>query len=184
MSHQPFENWLLSDEKLDEEQEKALQAHLDECQQCRLISHSWNQVENLMLTHPAPEPEPGFSLRWQQRLAFDSQRRQQRKMWLLTLGLFSLASIIFVGLALVSLFSTSFSYEISQLFANFAKTAARISHFWDVILSAIKTYPMILPLLIILGMGGVSATITLIVTWLGSLIRFYQPAKEGAIKQQ
>jgi hypothetical protein len=183
MSHQPFENWLLSEEKLDEEQEKALQTHLDECQQCQLISHSWSQVENLITTCPAPEPDPGFSLRWQQRLAFDQQKRQERRMWFLAIGLATLAMLIFLGLALVSLFSTSFSYEVSQIFANFARTAARISHFWDVILSVIKSYPLILPLLVILGMGGLSASITLMVTWLRSLIKFYQPAKEGVIKQ-
>ena len=104
-------------------------------------------------------------------------------MWFLAIGLATLAMLIFLGLALVSLFSTSFSYEVSQIFANFARTAARISHFWDVILSVIKSYPLILPLLVILGMGGLSASITLMVTWLRSLIKFYQPAKEGVIKQ-
>lgn len=183
MSHHPFENWLLSDEKLDEAQEKALQTHLDECRQCQLISHSWNQVENLMLTSSDPDPAPGFGLRWQQRLAFDRQQRQQRKMWFLTLGLSALTAFIFLGLALVSLSSTSFSYEISQLFATFARTVARVSRFWDVIRSVVESFPWVLPLLVILGMGGVSASITLIVTWLRSLINFYQPVKEGVSKQ-
>lgn len=183
MNHQPYENWLLSEEKLNEEQERTLQAHLDECHQCQVISHAWTQVESLMTTSSVPEPEAGFGLRFQQRLAYDRQQRQQRKMWLLTLGLFALASLIFLGLTVFSLFSTSFSYEISQVFANFARTVARVSHFWNVVRSIVEDNPVILPLLVILGMGGASAAVTLMVTWLSSLIRFYRPVKEGVVEQ-
>lgn len=183
MSHQPYENWLLSDENLNEEQEKTLQAHLDECHQCQMISHSWTQVENLMMTSQAPEPATGFNLRFQQRLELDRQQRQQRKMWFLTLGLFGLASLIFLVLALFSLASTSFSYEISQLFASLARTAARVSHFMDVTHSVLQANPLLLLLLGVLGIGGASAALALIVTWLSSLIRFYQPVKEGVVER-
>jgi len=183
MSHQPFETWLLSDENLDEEQEKALQAHLEGCQQCQQLSQSWTQVQSLISTSSMPEPAPGFSLRWQQRLAVGRQHQQQRKMWFLTLGLFALASLIFLGLAIVNVFSTSFGYEISQIFASFALTIARVSHFWELIQSVVQSFPLILPLLVFLGLGGFSTSVALIVTWFSSLIRFYQPAKEGVFNQ-
>ena len=183
MSHQPYETWLLSDEKLNEEQEKTLQTHLDDCHQCQMLSNSWTQVESMMMTNASPEPAPGFQLRFQQRLALDRQRRQQRKMWFLTLGLAGLASLIFLGLTVISLFSTSFTYEISQAFASFARSLAHITHFVGLGQSIIKANPVLLLLVAVLGIGGGSASITLIVTWLSSLIRFYQPVKEGVVER-
>ena len=35
MSHQPYETWLFDEAELSSEQSQALQAHLQECQQCR-----------------------------------------------------------------------------------------------------------------------------------------------------
>jgi hypothetical protein len=136
-----------------------------------------------MMTNPAPEPAPGFNLRFQQRLELDRQQRQQRKMWFLTLGLFGLASLIFLVLALFSLASTSFGYEISQIFANLARTASRVSRIVNVTRSVIQANPLLLLLLGVLGVGGASAALTLIVTWLSSLIRFYQPVKEGVVER-
>lgn len=178
MSHQPFETWLLSEENLDEEQEKALQTHLESCPKCQQLSHSWAQVQSLISTSSTPEPTPGFSLRWQQRLAVNRQHQQQRRMWFLTLGLFALASIIFLGLAVINIYSASFGYEFSRIFATVALTIAKISRFWEVILSVVKSYPLVLPLLLILGLGSFSASITLIITWFSSLIRIYKPVKE------
>jgi predicted anti-sigma-YlaC factor YlaD len=183
MSHQPYETWLLSEESLDEEQEKALQTHLEDCRQCQQLSQSWTQVQSLISTSSEPEPAPGFSLRWQQRLAIRREHQQQRKMWLLTLGLLALALIIFLSLAVITFSSHSFSYEISQTFASLARTVAKINHFLEMIQSVVQSFPLVLPLLVILGLGGFSASITLIITWLSSLIRFYQPVKEGVINQ-
>lgn len=183
MSHQPYETWLLSEENLEEEQVKALQAHLNDCQQCRKLSTSWSQVQNLMSSSREPEPAPGFNLRWQQRLAFRKQQQQQRKMLILTLGLVGLTLFIFIGLAIFNIFSTSFTYQISQTFASLARSIARINHLWDVLSSVVQSFPLLLPLLAILGFGGLSASLALFVTWFSSLIKIYQPAKEGVIER-
>ena len=183
MSHQPYETWVLSEENLDEEQEKALQAHLEDCQHCQTLSRSWNQVQTLISASSEPEPTPGFSLRWQQRLAVRKQHQQQRKMWFLTLGLFTLASLIFLGLAILNIFSTSFSYQFSQTFASLARSIAQISHFWSMFSSVVQSFPLVLPILVVLGLGGISASLALIVTWFSSLIKFYRPLKQGVIEQ-
>ncbi len=124
MSHQPYETWLLSEEDLDEEQQKALRTHLEGCQQCIQLSHSWSQVQSLINSSSEPEPTPGFSRRWENRLAIRRQQQQQRKMWFLTLGLFGIASIIFLGLAAINIFGPSFSYQFSQTFASLARCIA------------------------------------------------------------
>jgi len=183
MSHQPYETWLLSEENLTEDEEKVLQAHLEECQQCQKLSRSWNQVQNLIASSSEPEPATGFSLRWEQRLAVRKQHQQQRRMWLLTLGLFALASIIFLSLAVINIFSTSFGYQLSQTFASLARSIAQINHFWDMLSSVVKSFPLLLPFLVILGLGGMSTSLALIYTWFSSLIKFYQPVKQGVIEQ-
>ncbi|QRN83345.1 hypothetical protein JR338_00895 [Chloroflexota bacterium] len=182
MSHQPYETWLLSEENLDEEQQKALQTHLEGCQQCKQLSHSWNQVQIMINSSSEPEPLPGFSHRWENRLAIRRQQQQQRKMWFLTLGLFGLASLIFLGLASINIFGPSFNYQFSQTFASLARSIARISYFWDLLSSVVKSFPLVLPLLVILGVGGFSASMALIVTWFSSLIKFYHPVKEGVFE--
>jgi hypothetical protein len=78
MSHQPFESWLLSEEPLAPDQIKALQAHLETCDACRQLSFDWAAVKKLFVSIPALKPAPGFSARWQARLALDSSKEKRR----------------------------------------------------------------------------------------------------------
>lgn len=181
MSHQPFESWLLSDQTLDEEQQYMLHEHLDECQQCRSISAAWSHVQDLMALDSTPEPAPGFTQRWQTHLSTFQHKRQQRRMWILTLGLMGLGGLIFLALAIASLINTSFSYELSQFIAGFALLAARINNAWNVFESLSGTFPLLIPLAIIVAIGAGSAALTLMVTWLSSMIKLYKPAHEGVI---
>ena len=72
MNHRPFEDWLLDDEPLDQQQERDLQAHLRNCNSCSAIAES-----NLALhsSHMVP-PVNGFAQRFQVRLA--KRRSEQR----------------------------------------------------------------------------------------------------------
>jgi hypothetical protein len=181
MSHQPFETWLLSDQALDEEQQIMLNEHLKECQQCQAVSEAWVHVQNLMVMNSAPEPAPGFTQRWQSRLSIVQQKRQQRRLWLLTLGLLGLAGLIFLGLALAGLFSTSFPYALSHFIAGFALFAARINQAWNVFESLSGSFPLLIPLMIIALFGAGSAALTLVITWFSSVIKLYKPVQEGVV---
>ena len=181
MSHQPFESWILSDQALDEEQQFKLQEHLQECQQCQAISKAWSKVQSVMEMNVTPEPAPGFTQRWQTRLTVIKQKQQQRRMWIMTFGLLALAGLIFLGLAMANLLSTSFPYALSQFIAGFALLAARISHAWNVLESLSGAFPLLIPLAIIALVGAGSAALTLVVTWFSSVIKLYKPVQEGAI---
>ena len=67
--------------------------------------------------------------------------------------------------------------------SDLARSIARINHLWDVLSSVVQSFPLLLPLLAILGFGGLSASLALFVTWFSSLIKIYQPAKEGVIER-
>jgi uncharacterized integral membrane protein len=72
MNHRPFEDWLLDDQPLTPEQKRDLQSHLRSCNSCSAIAES-----NMALhTHHMVLPAPGFSDRFQVRLAH--RRSEQR----------------------------------------------------------------------------------------------------------
>ena len=183
MSHQPFETWLLSDNSLDEDQEAALQTHLDACEHCQSLSTAWLHVQDTMTASVSHIPEPGFTQRWHKRLAVVRQQRQQRAMWLLTLGLFALAGIIFLALALTNLLSTDFFYALSQCIANFSLFAARINQVWRVFDTITAAIPFLVPILVIFGIGTLFAMIVLVITWFSSVIKLYKPVHEGVMDQ-
>jgi predicted anti-sigma-YlaC factor YlaD len=86
MGHQPFESWLLSGETLPPEQEQHLQEHLNSCQTCQQLSSAWPEVDKLLQGASLKEPAPGFTARWQSRLAalenVELLTRQRRNTWL------------------------------------------------------------------------------------------------------
>ncbi len=83
MNHQPFENWLLSEEVLTPEQSKMLREHLWTCESCQHIDQSWAGVRQLMRKAEPVAPAPGFTLRWHDRLAEERRKKHQRQSWLL-----------------------------------------------------------------------------------------------------
>ena len=181
MSHQPFETWILSEEDLDKEQNSSLQAHLAECEPCRNLQSNWQEVHKVMTASMSPAPLPGFSSRWQTRLAFDRQKRQQRRMWILTLSIFTLASLILISLMFFNLLNTTWPYLVSQFIANLSITFGRISHFWRVIGSLSNSFPALIPLMVILGTVIISSASVLILTWFSSMFRLFSPNREGVI---
>ncbi len=70
MNHRPFEDWLLTDQPLDSQQQRELQNHLRDCASCNAIAES-NMA--LRLTRMV-SPEPGFADRFSLRLA---RRREE-----------------------------------------------------------------------------------------------------------
>ena len=90
MDHQPYENWLLDDERLTAEQERDLRAHLRNCPDCAALSRA-----NLALrAAPMSVPPLGFVPRLQVRLA--AQRKAQR--WR---NIFGLTLILVIGISVL-----------------------------------------------------------------------------------
>ena len=81
MNHQPFKDWLLSEERLEAEQAQALQQHLRDCADCRQIESAWSNAHALIQRAPAVAPAPGFTERWQSRLAAQRLQAQRSQAW-------------------------------------------------------------------------------------------------------
>ncbi len=179
MSHQPFETWLISDEKLNPEQQQALDTHLQACEICRQRAAALKTVSEVFLNDSAPIPEPGFTQRWHARLSIYRKQRQQRRMWLLTLGLFALSGFVFLGLFIYHQAGFNWIYSLSQSIARFSLFAARINQLWIVIQSLFSALPILVPVIIVFGIGTLSAIIALMIAWFSSIIKLYQPVQEG-----
>jgi len=181
MSHQPYKSWLLSEEPLDQENQQALQSHLETCDSCRALSTALHKVDDTFAQSPAPAPKPGFTKRWQTRLVISRQERQQRKMWLLTIGLFSTAGLIILAMLWLNIGSINWIFEISQVFANFSVFVSKINRFFNTMESLVRAFPILLPILIVFGIGSLSLFAALIVTWFSSMLKLYKSPKEGVL---
>ena len=176
MSHQPFETWIFSDDPIQPEEQTELDQHLQSCEDCRQRALAMSQVQQAFISTPAPIPAPGFTQRWQERLALARQQRQQKRMWLLTLGIFSLANLLALVILVFELGQINWFYEISQVIANLSLVAARINQVWNIIGSISDALPLIAPVMIVFGIGIFSLALALIVTWFSSIIQLYQTA--------
>lgn len=179
MSHQPFDTWLFSEEPLEPEQSDSLKSHLDQCEECSQMSMALDQVFEVISTSKSPSPAPGFTQRWYQHLSAYRQKRQERTIWLIILGLFSIAVLILLGLFFFNLTNFTWTYGLGQFIANFSLVAARGKQVFNATRSVAKAFPILIPIIFIFSIGSFSAAITLIITWFSSMIRIYQPVKEG-----
>ena len=77
--HLPLEEWMLSGENLSSEEARLLQEHLDTCKSCQILSLSWTEVHTELVRATMKSPLPGFSRRWEARLATDRSRRDRKQ---------------------------------------------------------------------------------------------------------
>jgi hypothetical protein len=82
MSHQPFEDWILGEEGLQEGERRALGAHLAECAACARLASSLAAVEQALMQSEAAAPAPGFGARFALRLEGQRARAGRRQAWI------------------------------------------------------------------------------------------------------
>ena len=71
INHQPFEEWLLNDKNLTPAEKRELDLHLRTCTHCTALSATGLALRSA----PVASPAAGFTLRFQQRLAAQKDRR-------------------------------------------------------------------------------------------------------------
>ena len=97
MNHQPFRDWLLSEENLTAEQNQQMHEHLLSCESCRQTNAAWLEVETAFRKSPQVIPAPGFTNRWQENLFKYKETKQKRIGWI-TIGFVGIITIIILGL--------------------------------------------------------------------------------------
>ena len=94
LTHPPFNRWLLSGEPLSPEQNTILQEHLRYCPECSQLQAAWGEAQLQLSSAGQVAPAPGFTRRFQQRLALQRVKRQRRSSWMLFLGAAGMALFI------------------------------------------------------------------------------------------
>jgi hypothetical protein len=87
-NHQPFRDWLFTEEPLSPANALLLQEHLRTCEACQKQRLAWNSVQHLLQSSGQVAPQAGFTTRWQSRLSAQRLKKQHRIAW----GLFVAAS--------------------------------------------------------------------------------------------
>ena len=77
MNHQPFEEWLLSEEPITPEQKRKLDLHLRSCEYCSALAETGKVLHSVVMASPAE----GFTARFQARLAEHKIADRRRKLW-------------------------------------------------------------------------------------------------------
>ena len=77
MNHQPFEAWLLDDKILTPAEKRELDSHLRTCRTCSALAETGLALRSARVIPPAP----GFTLRFQQKLALQKVAERRRKLW-------------------------------------------------------------------------------------------------------
>jgi len=77
MNHRPFEDWLFAEEPLTTEQKADLQDHLKMCSSCMALA----EVDLALRSNKPAIPAPGFSTRFQSRLAARRSAQRRRNYW-------------------------------------------------------------------------------------------------------
>jgi hypothetical protein len=122
MKHQQYETWILLDTDLNQEQQRDLQVHLNQCSQCQSLYQATHQLAHLFKTAPVPEPTPDFSSRWIARME-KVENRKNRTILGITLAVVSVGTLLLLSSVGIQLRS-SISYfpqimlEMITLLAN------------------------------------------------------------------
>jgi len=77
MNHQPFETWLLEEQPITPEQKRELQSHLKICKYCTALHETGMALQLKQMATPAP----GFTARFQKRLAAQRVAERRYKFW-------------------------------------------------------------------------------------------------------
>jgi predicted anti-sigma-YlaC factor YlaD len=114
MNHQPFREWIFSEEKLSAEQTKVLEEHLNSCESCSHLDNAWSEVESVFQQSPQLSPPAGFTARWQVHLAEYQLTKQKTRVWT-TMGI---STIFIISLLVVMIYQLrSFIHSPDQYVA-------------------------------------------------------------------
>lgn len=177
MNHQPFENWLFSEDPLPPENKRELDEHIQTCDQCRDIQDAWFGVATLFQDVPDLEPAPGFVERWSNRLAVEKKLDQSvRHRWQSIIMLILIVNVIgglvfLLGTQFLTTFDTPIALLLSGVY-RLTSIVTIINTAQNIFLTLLRTIISVVPAGIwaILGVGLVGSG----AIWLISVTSLYE----------
>ncbi len=104
MKSRQLDHWPMDERDLTAAERSRLEQELKDSPQLQKELSAWQSIEASFQEAPMVSPEPGFTRRWQTRLAARREHRSQRQVnWLLGLLMMGIISaLIFIGLDTLS----------------------------------------------------------------------------------
>jgi len=172
MNHQPFEQWLLSEDPLTPEEKQAFDSHVNSCQYCRELLVAWHGVTDLFQEVSDIEPAAGFTSRWIERLEREKRIDQAvRHRWQSVIMLILFANVItglviLLGTQFLTTFDTPLSLVMSGLY-RLISVISFVNAIQNISITLFRSIFSVVPLGIwaILGFGLLGS----IATWVVSL---------------
>lgn len=155
MNHRQYEEWLLSEEPLERDDDKALRLHLSSCKACAELAHGWQEARAFLRHAEIPAPDAGFTQRWEQRLADEEYRRKSWQGWLV------LALVTVVGITLLLRPGGTRLLSIGDLLGWFSEASTRILALFGGLETVVETFfnffPQTTPVmwLMVINLGAV-----------------------------
>jgi hypothetical protein len=119
--HQPFEDWILAEDALTENEVQALQRHLRDCAQCRSISLGWQAARQSLQSAGEESPAPGFASRWKAMARQRLETPSPAQAWIF------LAATGVGSLVMASLLAVQTSTQGFSLSGVFSRTSAAMT---------------------------------------------------------
>ena len=174
MNHQPFEDWLLNDKKLTDEEKRELNSHLQVCRNCAALSQTGFALRAARVIPPTT----GFVARFEARLAAQKIAERRRRLW----GLFIL---IITGIGLFGWLAAPYLFAFASApiewmatgIGYFLFVVTTLQVFTEMISVFLKVIPDILPPYVWMVVASTLAGFTLL--WTTSIWRFSR-APQGA----
>lgn len=174
MNHQPFEQWLLSDEILDDEQKTALSRHLETCADCSRLAVAWRSVAVMMRMEAEVAPAEGFIARWEtfreEKKIQEQIQRQRRLAWLLLAFTAGGALVTFVSFNLQAFANLPTLGEIfTRLLYNGVLLVGASRQLFNIAQFIEKSVPFPIPLIFWINLAAMLFILTAI--WIISIVR-------------
>ncbi len=129
MKSQSFDDWLLADKSLNPDQETILKqaiASPPAAESPSPLVQSFQHVEHALRSAAMAVPAPGFTSRWQTRLAEKKARQQRLMVGLGALLALGVAAVIGLAIFIPRLDTVSLAQLANILIANLVLLAARL----------------------------------------------------------
>ena len=125
MKHKQFEEWILDEPVLTDDQKKELRDHLKICPECQQLNLNWQGSNQILLQASIKTPSPGFTQRWQITFERKSRKEKTLRYRLTLLGLLGLA---FAGSLIFMISSGVFFQMLSNTFTGVIQLFVAITH--------------------------------------------------------
>jgi len=169
MSHQPYNNWLYDEAELSNEQARALQTHLQACQQCCEQYQAWKAVNTQFRSVPVESPQAGFSQRWRASLAERRLRQQAQQVRQFFLILLAAAAVTLLLLAITLLTTTSPLNLLVSAYQTIIRLVIQGNQIQHVFIPLLQSFPLVLSIPTWIILSSILGVLSIL--WIGSVWR-------------